>query len=205
MGHEVKVSLTYISRSSDFVISWRLFDVCTSYFGSMNQYDPTFDFKINVGHRDLYSMVQWFCLISWRLFDVWTILFGIMSQYDPNFDLKINIGHYDLYFMVQWFCLISWRLFDVCTSYFGSMNQYDQTFDLKINVGHCELYSMVRWFCLILWRLFDAWTLLLGYESVWPKVLHQNKYRSLWSIFYGLLILRYIVKTIWCMNIILWD
>ena len=137
------------------LISWRLFDVYTSYFGSMNQYDPTFDLEINVGHCDLYSMVQWFCLISWRLFDVWTILFGITSQYDPNVDLKINIGHYDLYFMVQWFCLISWRLFDICTSYFGSMNQYDQTFDLKVNVGHCYLYSMVQWFCLISWRLFD--------------------------------------------------
>ena len=44
-------------------------------------WDLTFDLKINVGHCDLYSMVQWFCLISWRLFDVWTILFGIMSQY----------------------------------------------------------------------------------------------------------------------------
>ena len=77
--------------------SWRLFDVCTSYFGSMNQYDPMFDLKINVGHCDLYSMVQWFCLISWKLFDAWTLLFGIMSQYDPKFDLKINIGHFDLY------------------------------------------------------------------------------------------------------------
>ena len=65
------------------LISWRVFDVCTSYFGSMNQYDPTFDLKINVGHCDLYCMVQWFCLKSWRLFDVWTILFGIMSQCDP--------------------------------------------------------------------------------------------------------------------------
>ena len=46
----------------------------------MNQYDPTFDLKINVGHGDLYSMVQWFCLISWRLFDVWTILFGPFTQ-----------------------------------------------------------------------------------------------------------------------------
>ena len=66
--------------------------------------------QINVGHCDLYIMVQWFCLISWRLFDVLTLLFGIMSQYDPKFDLKINIGHCDLYFMVQWFCVTSWRL-----------------------------------------------------------------------------------------------
>ena len=58
MGHEVKVSMTYISRFSDLSYLGGLFDVCTSYFGSMNQYDPTFDLKINVGHCDLYSMVQ---------------------------------------------------------------------------------------------------------------------------------------------------
>ena len=45
----------------------------------------------------------------------------------------------------------------------------------------------------------------LGYESVWPNVLPQNKYRSLWPIFYGPVIVHYILKTIWCMNIILWD
>ena len=36
----------------------------TSYFWIMCLYDPTFDFKINVGHCDLYFMLQWFCLIS---------------------------------------------------------------------------------------------------------------------------------------------
>ena len=147
----------------------------------MNQYDPTFDLKVNVGHCDLYSMVQWFCLISWRLFDVWTILFGIMSQYDPKFDLKINVGHHDQYFMVQWFCLISWRrLFDVCTSYFGSVNQYDQAFNLKINIGHCDLYSMEQWFLpYILKTIWCMNIIIWDYESVWPKVLPQNKYRSL--------------------------
>ena len=143
---------------SPMILSYILKTIWCMYFffGSMNQYDPMFDLKISVGHCDLHSMVQWFCLISWKLFDVWTI-FGIMSQYDPKFDLKINIGHCELYFMVQWFCFISWRPFDVCTSYFGSMNQYDKTFDLKINVGHCDIYSMVQWFCLISWRLFELW------------------------------------------------
>ena len=132
--------------------SW-LFDVCTSYLGIMNQYDPRFDRKINVGHCDLYFMVQWFYLVSGRLFDVWTSLFGIMNQYDPRFALTINVNHCDLYFMVQWFCIISWRLFDVWTSYFRIMGQHDQTFDLRINVGHCDLFFMVRWCCLISWRL----------------------------------------------------
>ena len=105
------------------LISWRLFDVWTSYFGIMRQYDLTCDLKINVGHCDLYFMVQWFCLISWRLFDIWTSYFGIMSQYDPKFDLKINVGHCDLYFMVQWFCLISWRLFDIQLTLFISKSR----------------------------------------------------------------------------------
>ena len=75
------------------LISWRLFDVWTSYCEIMSEYDPTFDLKINIGLCDLYFMVQWFCLLSWRLFDVWTSLFGIMSQYDPKFDHKTNVGH----------------------------------------------------------------------------------------------------------------
>ena len=76
--------------------------VWTLYFRIMRQYDLTFDIKINVGHCDLYFVVQWFCLISWRLFDVWTSYFGIMSQYDTAFDLKVNVGHCDLYFLVHW-------------------------------------------------------------------------------------------------------
>ena len=76
------------------LISWRLFDICTR---SMNQYDPTFDLRINVGNCDLYFTVQWFCLISWRLFDICT---RSMNQYDPTFDLRINVGNCDLYFMV---------------------------------------------------------------------------------------------------------
>ena len=121
----------------------------------MSRYNVKFDLKINVGHCDLYFMVQWVCLISWRLFEIATPYFGIMSQYDLMFDLKINVGHCDLYFMVQWFCLISWRLFDIWTPNFGIMSQYDLMFDLKINVGHCDLYFIVHWFCLISLYLMD--------------------------------------------------
>ena len=43
------------------LISWKLFDIWTPYFGIASQYDPMFDLKINVGHYDLYLLVQW-CL-----------------------------------------------------------------------------------------------------------------------------------------------
>ena len=113
------------------LISWRLFDVCTSYFGIMSQYDPKFYLKINIGHFDLYFMVQWFCVTSWRLFDVWTSYFGIKGQYDLTFDLIINVGLCNLYFMVQWLCLISPRVFDAWVSYFQIMRQCDPDFGLE--------------------------------------------------------------------------
>ena len=96
-------------------------------------------------------------------------------------------GQHDLYFTVQWFCLISWRLFDVWTLLFRIMSQYNPKFDLKINVGHCDLYSMVQWFCLISWKLFDVLTLLLGIMSQYDPKFDLK------------------MKTIWYMNIILWD
>ena len=160
-----------------------------------------FDLKINVGHLDLYFMVQWFCLISWRLFHVWTALLGIINQYVPVHDLKINVGHRDLYVMVQWFCLVSWRLFDVCTSNFQSMNQYDP-----------DVWPQNK--CRSLWPIFHGpvivpYTLkaiscmniiISDYESVWPEASLQNKCRILWPIFHGPVILCYILKTILSMK-----
>ena len=160
VDHEVKVSTTYISQSS--LISWRLFDVCISYFQSMNQYDLTFDLKINVGHCDLYFMVQWLCLIPWRLFHVWTSLFGIMNQYNLMHDLKVNVGHRDHISWSSDFALYLEDYLIYLHHTFWSMNQYNQTFDLKINVGHCDLYFMVQWLCLLPWRLFHVGTSLFG-------------------------------------------
>ena len=154
----------------------------------------------------LYFTVQWFCLISWRLFDVCTWYMGSMNQYDPMFDLKINVGQCDLYFMVQLFCLISWSLFDVWTSLFGIMNQYDPTFDRKIKVSYCDIYFIVQWFFLISGWLFDVWTALFGIMIQYDLMFDRKiKCRSLWPIFHGPLILHYILKTIWCMSILISD
>ena len=96
------------------LLSWRLFDVWPSYFGIMSQYGKTFDLKINVGHWDLYFMVQQFCLISWIVFDGCMSYFRKISLCNTTFDLKINLGHSDLYFMVQWFLhfyILLWKTF----------------------------------------------------------------------------------------------
>ena len=172
----------------------------------MSQFDPTFDLKRNVGHCDLYFMVQWFCLISWRLFDIWTPYFGIMSQYDPMFDPKNN-------------CRSLWPIFHgpVILPYIFKIIWYMNTILLfyesvwldiwpKINVGHCDLYFMVQWICLISWKLFSSWTIYFGNMSQYdPNVWPQNIYRSLWPIFHDPVILPYILKTVWCLNIILCD
>ena len=71
---------------------------CRSLFEIMNQYDLMHDLKINVGHCDLYFMVQWFCVIPWRLFDVWTSSLRIMGQYDQTFDLKINVSLWPIFY-----------------------------------------------------------------------------------------------------------
>ena len=152
----------------------------------------------NEGQPDPYFTVQWFCLISWRLFDVWTSYFGIMGQCDLTFDLKINVGLCDLYFMAQWFCLIhvSWRLFDVWTSLFGIMNKYN----LIWPVFHGPVIL-----CYILKTIWCVNIILLDYGSVWPDIWPQNKCRSPLPIFHGPVILRNTLKTIWCMNIKLQD
>ena len=132
-------------------------------------------------------MVQWVCLISGRLFDVWTLYLYLEDCLNGPVILP---------------CILKT---DVWTSHFGIMSQYNLMFYFKINVGHYDLYFMFQWFCLISWRLFDVWTSYFGIELVWPKIWPQNKCRSLWPIFHGPVSLPYILKTIWCMNIVLWD
>ena len=45
----------------------------------------------------------------------------------------------------------------------------------------------------------------LGYWVSMTRRLNLKTSRSLWPIFYGPVILPYIFKTIWCMNIVIWD
>ena len=107
--------------------------------------------------------------------------------------------------MVQWFCAISWWLFDVWTTYFRIKGQYGQTFDLKINVGHCNLYFMVQWFCLISWRLFDVCTSYFGIMNQYGPRFDLKINISHCDLYFMVQWLPCIWKTIWCMNIIIWD
>ena len=58
---------------------------------------------------------------------------------------------------------------------------------------------------MILYLYFQEYLMLIvisDNKTVWPKLGPQNKYRSTWPIFHGLVILLNIFKIIWWMNII---
>ena len=187
------------------LISWRLFDVWTSNFGIMSQYDMTFDLKINVSHCDIYFMVQWFCLIAWRLFDIWIPYFGIMSQYGPMFDVKIFVGHLPIFHgpvILPYSLKTIWYMNTILWDY---ESVWPDVWPQNI--------------CRTLWPIFHGpvilpcilntiqWLnfILFEYESVWPDFWPHNQCRSLWPIFHGPVIMPYSFKTISCMNIISWD
>ena len=113
-------------------------------------------------------------------------------------------GQHDLYFTVQW-SVISWGLFDVCIAYFRSMTQYDMTFDLKINVGHCDLCSIVQWFALYLEDYLMYEQYYLGLWQYDPKFDLKRNIGQDDLYFMVQWFLPYILKTIWCMYIILWE
>ena len=198
--------MTYISRSSDFVLYLE-------------------DYLMYVHHTWEYESVwpdvwpQNLCRSLWPIFHgpvnlpyilkiIWctnNIIWNNESEWlkvwpQNKYRLLWPIFHVPV--ILPYILKTIWCMY-IITSYFGSMNQYDQMFDLKINVGHCDLYSMILPY--ILKTIWCLNIVIWDYESVWPKVLPQNKYSSLWPIYYGPVILRYILKTIWCMNIILWD
>ena len=75
------------------------------------------------------------------------------------------------------------------------MSQYDPMFDLKINAGNCDIFHGPVVLPYILKTIWCMNIIIWDYESVWPKVWPQNKYRSLWPIFHGPVNLRYILKT----------
>ena len=188
MGHEAKVTMTYISRSSDFPYILK-----------------TFWYMNTILHCDLYFMVQWFCLISRTLFDVWTSYFRIMSRCDPARDLKNK-------------CRSLWSIFHspVILPYILKTIWYRNTIRQDYESVWHNIWPQNK--CRSLWPIFHGpmilpyisktvWCMniiLQDYESVWLNMWPQNKCRSLWSIFHGPVILPYFLKTIWYMNTILW-
>ena len=146
------------------LISWRLFDVWTSDIRIMSEYDQTFDLKINVGHCDLYFMVQWF----------WLDILNIKC-------MNIILWDYEWVWHNIWplnKCWSLWPIFHgpVILPYFLKtiwyMNtilwDYESVWPYVWPQNICStlwLYFMVQWFCLISWKLFSGWTSYFGIMS----------------------------------------
>ena len=180
------------------LVSWRLFDGSTIYFGIMSQCDLTFDFKFNVGHNDLYFIVQWFYLISWSQFDGRTSYFWIVSECDPAFDLKIKKGQQDLIFYgpenlpyilktVWWINVVLCDKEWVWSDLWHQIKRRSQWPIFHSPVILPSIFKCIWWLNIILW--YDP--------IVWPDLWMQNKWNSAWPIFHGSVILPYFLKAIW--------
>ena len=130
-------------------------------------------------------------LPSWRLFDVWTSYFGITSQYDPMFDLKINGS-----------VRVAERL-ALPTSDHGVTGSNPTGGEILPEPKRRFIAQSLS--CSPFHRLEMTEILSKGRKILTHPSIHQNKCWSLWLIFHGPVILPYILKTIWCMNILLCD
>ena len=107
-------------------------------------------------------------------------------------------GQSDLYFTVQWFCLIWWMNVLV-----GIMDQYDTKIKLIKYMWVSDLYFAVHLFCFISCQdhlMYECHTWDNG--SVWHRDWPHRICVGQWLIFHGPVILPYIFKTIWLMNVI---
>ena len=69
--------MTHIPWSSDFALYLEDYLLYEQYY--LSPYDPKFNLKINIGHYDLYFMVQWFCLILKTIWCMYIILWEYES------------------------------------------------------------------------------------------------------------------------------
>ena len=207
VGHEVKVSMTCISWSSDSALYLVIMYICI--YIILLDYESVWP-KVWPQNkcRSLWPTFHGPMILPCILKTIWCMNIIIWDYESVWLDIwpKIIVGHCDLYFIVQWFCVISWRQFDVWTSYFRIMTRHLTS---KVNVSHCDIYCMVQSFCLIFWRLFDVCTSYFGimnpYDLRFDLKINVGQCDLYIPIFNSRMILPFILKTIRCVNIIIWD
>ena len=146
----------------------------------MSQYDPKFDFKINVGLSDLYSQFKHFCLRPWRVFLCFNTILTNYESYDQKFDLKINVGHSDLCFtQTKWNHLMSWKYFmykhhtfrvSFSIAWHLSLNSVWPEVWTQINVGQAYISQSSDFLPYTLKNIWCINIILSDYESVRPKL-----------------------------------
>ena len=170
VGHEVKVSMTHISRPifhGPLILPYILKTISCMNITLWDYESVWPDVWPQNKCRSLWPIFHGPVILPYTLkTHVWTAYFGIVSQYDRTFDLKINVGHCDLYFMVQQFCLILWR------------QDYESVWHDIWPKNKCRsLWPILHGPVILPYILKTVWymnTILWDYETVWPDVWPQN-------------------------------
>ena len=110
----------------------------------------------------------------------------------------------DLHFMVQWFCLMPWILFDGFILYWRYWFSMKQTLNWNYMCRSIAyIYFIVQWFCLISWRLVMDKCHNWNIRSMWCKDLPHKMYVGQWPTFHRPVILSYILRSTWWINVVL--
>ena len=166
------------------------------------QCDTNINLNLCIYVSDLYFMVKWFCLILKTI--CWTnAIIGILVPCDAKIYLMNCMWVSDLQFMVHWFCLISWRLFDGLMMYLRYWFSVTQILNWNYI---CRSVTYSLWssdFALYLedylMDKYHSWNT----GSIWCNILPHNMYVGQWATFHGPVILSYILKTTWWINVVL--
>ena len=128
---------------------------------------------------------------------------NIGSMWCKDLPHKMYMMVSDLHFMVQWFCLISWRLLDGLMLYWRYWFSVTQTLNWNYM---CRSVTYISWssdFALYLEDCLMDKCHNWNTGSMWCKDLPDKMYVGQWPTFHGPVILSYILKTNWWINVVL--
>ena len=119
----------------------------------------------------------------WPIFHGPVILPHILNV---NWCMNIIIWDYELVWSNSWpesKCRSLWPIFHGPVILCYNLMYYYHI------LGLCDLYFIALWFCLISPTVWYLNVIFTYNDTVWPKLSPQSKYKSVWPIFHGLVIL----------------
>ena len=169
--------MTYISWSSDCLISPRLVGAWVSYFQIMRLCDPNFDLKVNIGQRDLYFMVN-VTYISWSSDFAYYLQDYLMDEHHNwyngsvwriHWPYQVYVGQWPIFYgpaILLHILTIWWR-----NVVLGVTDHCDSKIDLVKYMWVSDLYFMVHWFYFVIVRLeLFLYIELLLYVKKWHRL-----------------------------------
>ena len=135
----------------------------------------------------------------------WTnVIIGILNLFDANIYHTKCMWVSCLHFMIPWFCLISWRLlngFMLCWRYWFSVTPTLNWNYIRRSATYISCFSDFASY--LEDYLMDK--CLIGMLNPCDAKIYQIKctvYVGQWPTFHGPVMLSYILKTIWWINIV---